>query len=92
MSPLVKHFCKIRNKSARKGVNKYLPRKINRLIRENMVSEVKKENGKYASVSKKWWDTVNKITARKANHTCINIDPSVINSYYQTINTNDNYT
>ena len=92
MSPLVKHLCKIRNKSVRKGVNEDLQRKINKLIRENMVSEVKKENGKYASGSKKWWDTVNKITGRKANHTSINIDPSVINSYFQTINTDDNYT
>jgi hypothetical protein len=92
MSPLVKHLCKIRNKSVRKGVNEELQRKRNKLIRENIVSEVKKENGKYASGSKKWWDTVNKITGRKANHTSINIDPSVINSYFQTINTDDNYT
>ena len=91
MSPLVKHLCKIRNKSVRKGVNEELQRKINKLIRENMVSEVKKENGKYASGSKKWWDTVNKITGRKANHTSINIDPSVINSYFQTINTKQRY-
>ena len=72
----------------RKGVNKDLQRKINKLIRE---SEVKK-NGKYASGSKKWWDTVNKITGRKANHTSVNIDPNVINSSFQTTNTDDNYT
>ena len=57
-----------------------------------MVSEVKKENGKNASGSKKWSDTLNKITGRKTNHTSINIDPNVINSYFQTINTDDNYT
>ena len=89
MSPLVKHLCKIRNKSVRKEVNEDLQRKINKLIRENMVNEVKKENGKNASGSKKWWNTVNKITGRKANHTSINIDPSVIDSYFQTINTDD---
>ena len=57
-----------------------------------MVSKVKKENGKYASGSKKWWDTVNKITGRKANCVSVNIDPNVINSYFQTIITDDNYT
>ena len=72
--------------SVRKRVNKDLQRKINKLIRE---SEVKK-NGK--SGSKKWWDTVNKITVREANHTSVNIDPNVINSIFQTINTDDNYT
>ena len=87
MSPLVKHLCKIRNKSVRKGVNEDLQRRINALIRENMVTEVKKEKGKNASESKKWWDTVNKITGRKTNHTSINIEPNVINSYFQTINT-----
>ena len=87
MSPLVKHLCKIRNKSVRKGVNEDLQRRINALIRENMVTEVKKGNGKNASGSKKWWDTVNKITGRKTNHTSINIEPNVINSYFQTIKT-----
>ena len=41
---------------------------------------------------KKWWDTVDKITGRKTNHTSINIYPNVINSYFQTINSDDNYT
>ena len=65
MPPLVKKYLyKIRNKGVRKGV---LQRRINALIRENMVSEVKTENGKNASGSKEWWDTVNKITGRKMN-------------------------
>ena len=85
-------MCKIRNKGVSKGVNEDLQRRRNALIRENMVSEVKKENGKNASGSKKWSDTLNKITGRKTNHTSINIDPNVINSYFQTINTDDNYT
>ena len=50
------------------------------------------ENRKNASGSKKWWDTVNKITDRKANHDSLSIDPSIINSYFQKINTDDNYT
>ena len=92
MSSLVKHLCKIHNKGVRNGVNEDLQRRTNALIRENMVSELKKENEKNASGSKKWWDTVNKITGRKTNHTSINIDPNVINSYFRTINTDDNYT
>ena len=36
--------------------------------------------------------TVNKINGRKTKHTSINIDPNVLNSYIQTINTDDNYT
>ena len=57
MSPLVKHLCTIRNKGVRKGANEDLQRRTNALIRENMVSEVKKENEKNASGSKKWWDS-----------------------------------
>ena len=47
---------------------------------------------KNASGSKKWWYTVNKITGRKANHGSLSIDPSIISSYFQKINTDDNYT
>ena len=39
-----------------------------------------------------WWDTVNRITGRKANQGSLNIDPTIINSYFQKINTDDNYT
>ena len=92
MSPLVKHFGKIRNKSIRKGVNQQLQNKITTLICKNMVRTVMNENRKNASGSKKWWDTVNKITDRKANHGSLSIDPSIINSYFQKINTDDNYT
>ena len=92
MSPLVKHLCKIRNKNIRNGVNKQLQNKINTLIRQNMVREVKNENRQNASGSKKWWDTVNKITDRKGNHGSLSIDPSIINTYFQEINTDDNYT
>ena len=57
-----------------------------------MVRTVKNENRKKASGSKKWWDTVDKITGRKANHGSLSIDPSIINSYFQKINNDDNYT
>ena len=92
MSPLVKHFGKTRNKSIRKEVNQQLQNKITTLICKNMVRTVMNENRKNASGSKKWWDTVNKITDRKANHGSLSIDPSIINSYFQKINTDDNYT
>ena len=54
---------------------------------------VMNENWKNASGSKKWWDTVNKITGRKPNHGSLTIDhdSSIINSYFQKINTDDNY-
>ena len=78
MSPLVKHLCKIRKKNIQKGVNKQLQNKINTLIRQNMVRAVKNENRKNASGSKKWWDTVIKITGRKANHGSLSIVPSTV--------------
>ena len=62
MPPLVKHLCKTHNKSVRKGITEDPQRRINALIRENMVCEVKKENRKNASGLKKWWDADNKIT------------------------------
>ena len=92
MSPLVKHLFKIRNKSIWKGDNEYLQSKIDVLIRQNTVRAVKNENGKNASGSNMWRDTVNRITGRKANQGSSNIDPSIINSYFQKINTDDNYT
>ena len=39
-----------------------------------------------------WWDIVNRITGRKANQGSLSIDPSIINSYFQEINTDDSYT
>ena len=90
MSPLVKHLCKIRNQSIQKGDNEQPENRINTLIRDNMVTSVKNENERNASGSKKWWDTVNKVT--KVNYGSLSIDPSIINSYFQKINTDDNYT
>lgn len=75
MSRLVRHVCKIRNRKATKGANEDLQRKMNTLIRENFVNAVENENRKNAFGFKKWWDTVNKITGRKAKYNSLNIDP-----------------
>ena len=73
MSPLVKHLCKIRNKNITKGVNSDLQKRIDELIRENLVCAVNDENRKNTSGSKKWWDTVNKITVRKTKNSNISL-------------------
>lgn len=52
MSPLVKLLCSILNKSVKKRVSNGLQRKMNKLIQENMVSVVRKENKVYVSGSK----------------------------------------
>ena len=39
-SPLVKHLCKIRNKNITKGVTSDLQKRIDELIRENLVRAV----------------------------------------------------
>ena len=72
MSPLVKHLCKIRNKTEHLGSqaeNIIRQEKINALIRMNQVNAVNKERLKYNRVSKGWWNTANKITGRKIQGT-----------------------
>ena len=93
MSPLVKHLCKIRNKNIAKGVNNDLQKRIDELIRGNLVRSVDDENRKNTLGSKKWWDTVNRITGRKSKNSNISsvIDPQHINSYFQNVNTDANY-
>ena len=62
-----------------------LHNQINRLIHSNQVNAVKNEkNG-----SKKWWSKVNSMTGRKGNNLPVSpiIEPSVINTYFQSINT-----
>ena len=71
MSPLVKHLCKIRNKNIAKGVNNDLQKRIDELIRGNLVRSVDDENRKNSFGSKKWWDTVNRITGRKSKNSNI---------------------
>jgi hypothetical protein len=90
MSPLVKHLCKIRNKN---GVNNDLQKRIDELIRGNLVRSVDDENRKNSFGFKKWWDTVNRITGRKSKNSNITsvIDPQHFNSYFKNVNTNENY-
>jgi hypothetical protein len=71
MSPLVKHLCKIGNKNITKGVNSDLQKRIDELIRNNLVRAVNDENRKNTAGSKKRLDTVNKITGRKTKNSNI---------------------
>ncbi len=94
MSPLVKYLCNIRNKHISKGANTDLQEKINKLIRENQIRAVSNENKKYKQGEKGWWNTVNKITGRsiKSHNISSSIDPNVINTYFQSVNTDTHYT
>ena len=76
-----------------KGVNNDLQKRIDELIRGNLVRSVDDENRKNSFGSKKWWDTVNRITGRKSKNSNISsvIDPQHINSYFQNVNTDANY-
>ena len=96
MSPLVKHLCKIRNKTAHRGnqaENIIRQEKINTVIRMNQANAVNNERIKYNRGSKGWWDTANRITGRKTDCTLVTsvISPDVINTYFQTINTDNAY-
>ena len=83
MSPLVKHLCKIRNRNIRKGVNNDLQKRIE-LIRENLVRSVDDENRKNSFSSRKWWDTVNRITGRKSKNNNISARSSIHNILIRT--------
>jgi len=54
---------------------------------------VNNERLKHNRGSKGWWDTANRITGRKIQGTLVSsvIPPDVINTYFQTINTDDEY-
>ena len=96
MSPLVKHLCKVRNKTAHQGnqaENIMRQEKINALIRTNQVNAVNNKQLKHNRGSKGWWDTANRITGRKTQGTLVSsvISPNVINTYFQTINIDDEY-
>ena len=69
MSPLVKHLCKIRNRTAHRGShveNLILQEKIDTLIRMNQVNAVNNERKKHSRGAKGWWETANRITGRKS--------------------------
>ena len=93
MSPLVKYLCNIRNKQINRGANTDLQERINKLIRENQIRAVRNENRKYQIGAKGWWNTVNRIMGRtsKSDNISATIDPSVINTYFQNVNTDSQY-
>ena len=96
MSPLVKHLLDLRKEAVKKHdleLSNRLQEKINSLIRENQMRAVRQESNNHKTGSKKWWDTVNRITSRTKHNIQVStqIDPSDINVYFQKINTDCNY-
>ena len=96
MSPLVKYLCKIRNKNSRshrQSENPVLQERINELIRAEQIRAVNERRSSYHTSSKRWWDTVNMITGRQARNAPVSstIDPKTIYLYFQSINTDDQY-
>jgi hypothetical protein len=64
-------------------------------LRENQLSAVKQEFGKQKTGSKSWWSNVNSITSRKKKQDVslsASLDPREINKYFQSVNTDPNYT
>jgi hypothetical protein len=97
MSPLVKYLLKKRKKAIRVGDEEStfrLQNQINTLIRANQLNAVQNENQNHKTGTTKWWNNVNNITGRKEKNSAplsSLIDPNVINAYFQTINTDPNY-
>ena len=96
MSPLVEHLCKIRNKksrSHRQSENPVLQERINELIRAEQIRAVNERRSSYHTSSNRCWDTVNMITVRKSRNAPVSstIDPKTINLYFQSINTDVQY-
>ena len=94
MSPLVKRLWKIRNKNSRSHRQSQVRQeRINELIRAEQIRAVNERRSSYDTSSKRWWDTVNMITGRQARNTPVSstIDPITINLYFQSINTDDQY-
>ena len=96
MSPLVKHLCKIRNKNSRshrQSENPFLQEQIKEIIRAKQIRAVNERIRSYHTSSNKWRDTVNMITGRQARNVSVRstIDPKIINLYFQSINTDDQY-
>jgi hypothetical protein len=67
---------------------------INKLIRENQLNAVKQENKNRKTGSKQWWSNVNSITERnnRSRSGSAVFDPSEINVYFQSINSESQYT
>ena len=68
---------------------------INKIIRDNQLNAVKQEVGSQNAASKRSWSNVNSITSReRKEHVVVSafIDPRAINAYFQSVNTDPNYT
>ena len=59
----------------------------------NKIRAVNEIRSSYNTSSKRWWDTVNMITGRQAGNAPVssNIHPKTINLYFQSINSDDQY-
>ena len=97
MTPLVKHLCRMRNKTSHMlsfVETNALQERINGLIRKNMINVVNCEHKRHAKGSKSLWDTVNKIARRNSQSAlpiCALIYAKEMNAYFQRINTEDKY-
>ena len=97
MTPLVKHLCRMRNKTSHMlsfVETNALQERINGLIRKNMINVVNCEHKRHAKGSKSLWDAVNKIASRNSQSAlpiCTLIYAKEMNAYFQRINTEDKY-
>ena len=89
MTPLIKYLSRKRNKNIKKGHEYEIQERLNNLIRKNQTRSIRQENRKYETGSKKWWDTVHKITGRKRGSQNVSsiLSPTAINQYFKEINT-----
>ena len=81
------------SRSHRQSENPVLQERINELIRAEQIRAVNERRSSYHTSSNRCWDTVNMITVRKSRNAPVSstIDPKTINLYFQSINTDDQY-
>ena len=94
MMPLIKHLCKKRNKHIQKGDDHDLQERVNDLTRENQIQSIRQENKKHGTGSRKWWDTVNKITEKRRSGQNVSsiLSPRVIDQHcFKEMNTDPAY-
>ena len=97
LSPIIKHLLKQRKNTKKRHdveTNHRLQEKIYQLIRKNQLKAVNQNYKDQTRGSKRWWSVVNGITGRSNIEVPISslLDPQVINKYFQSINTDSNYT
>ena len=95
MSPLVNHLFNLRKKAIKKHdleLSNRLQEKVSPLIRENQMRAVRQETNNHKTESKKWVETVNRITSRTKLNIPVSaqIDPNDINVHFQKIGTDCN--